>query len=148
MILLADSMLARLARWLRLLGHDARILEKPPVRVPPGTLFFTRRTAWAHREGVVFISHDKIKDQIRQAVNSLPEAVGPGGLFSRCLECNEPVEPLDREKAVGRVPDFIGATAERFFICPKCQKVFWPGSHGQRASKMLGSLGIWEGVID
>lgn len=142
MILLADSMLGRLARWLRLLGHDARLLDKPPVRVPPGALFFTRRTAWAHRQGVVFISHDHINDQLRQAVDSLSDAVGPGGLFSRCLDCNEPVKLLDREMASGRVPDYIIATAERFFVCPQCQKVFWPGSHGERASKMLERLGI------
>ncbi len=142
MILLVDSMLARLARWLRLLGHDARILEKPPVRVPPGAIFFTRRTAWAHKPGVAFISHDDIRDQLRQATANLSQTIGPSGLFSRCLECNEPVEPIDREQAAGIVPDYIAATAERFFICPRCRKVFWPGSHGERASKMLERLGI------
>lgn len=142
MQLLCERMLGRLARWLRLLGHDAPVLGRPPARVPPGAALLTRRVCLAGRPGVVFVRHDRLEDQLAQVASELGLAVDPARLFSRCLDCNLPVEAVPRDEAAGLAPDYTLATAEAFTRCPGCGRVFWPGSHGQRAwaklEEMLG----------
>lgn len=140
MQLLCERMLGRLARWLRLLGHDAPILERPPARVPPGAVLLTRRVSLANRPGVIFVTHDRVEDQLAQVASELGLAVDPARLFSRCLDCNLPVTPMTREEAAGLVPDYVLATAESFTRCPGCGRVFWPGSHGQRALAKLEEM--------
>lgn len=141
--LLCDSMLGRLARWLRLLGYDAPLLKPIPAQAPPGDHLLTRRRAWQGRSGVLFIAHDRLEDQLSQVLAELELKPDPARFFSRCLDCNVPVEPLARREAAGRVPDYILDTAEGFTQCPRCGKVFWPGSHGKRAGERLTAL--WGG---
>ncbi len=137
---MCDSMLGRLARWLRLLGYDAPLLKPIPAQAPPGESLLTRRRAWQGRPGVLFIRHDRLEDQLRQAMAELQLTPDPALFFSRCLECNVLVEPLERRAAAGRVPDFILDTAESFTQCPHCGKVFWPGSHGKKAGTRLAAF--------
>ncbi len=138
--LVCDAMLGRLARWLRLLGYDAPHIKRPPAQAGPDGILLTRRRAWQGRPGVIFVAHDKLEDQLRQVVAELGLEPDPTKLFSRCLECNVPVVPLERSDASGRVPDFVLDTAESFTQCPRCKKVFWPGSHGKRARARLAEL--------
>ncbi|MCF8044051.1 MAG: Mut7-C RNAse domain-containing protein [Desulfarculaceae bacterium] len=138
--LLCDSMLGHLARWLRLLGYDAPQPKRLPAQAAPGEALLTRRRAWQGRPGVVFILHDLMEDQLRQVLCELELTPDPSRFFSRCLDCNVPVQPLAREHAAGRVPDYILDTAEGFTHCPSCGKVFWPGSHGKRAQERLTAM--------
>ncbi|MCB2226558.1 MAG: Mut7-C RNAse domain-containing protein [Desulfarculaceae bacterium] len=140
MRLICDAMLGRLARWLRLLGYDAPHVKRPPAQAAPGETVLTRRKAWQGRPGVVFVAHDKLEDQLRQVAEELGLRPDSAKFLSRCLDCNVPVEPLERGQVAGRVPDYVLDTAEGFTTCPRCKKVFWPGSHGQRARERLSHL--------
>lgn len=133
-------MLGHLARWLRLLGYDAPQPKRLPAQAAPGEALLTRRRAWQGRPGVVFIKHDRLEDQLGQVLDELELTPEPRRFFSRCLDCNVPVEPLAREAAAGRVPDYILDTAEGFTHCLGCGKVFWPGSHGKRARERLAAI--------
>lgn len=138
--LLCERMLGRLATWLRLLGYDAPLLQRPPVRVPPGAWLLTRRQALAGRPGVLLINHDQLQDQLRQVLLATALRPHPARFFSRCLRCNLEVEPLERQAAAGLAPDYTLATAPSFTRCPGCGQVFWPGSHGQRALARIQDL--------
>jgi uncharacterized protein with PIN domain len=135
-----DSMLGRLATWLRILGYYAPSLERPPVITPPGAWLLTRRQHLAGRAGVLLIRHDHLEDQLGQVLQELGLRPDPDQWFSRCLRCNRVVEPLERQAAQGQVPDYTLAIAEGFTRCPGCGKVYWPGSHGQRARERIQSL--------
>ena len=133
-------MLGRLARWLRILGYDAPLITRPPLRLAPDEVLLTRRRRLAGRQGIFFVRYDKVKDQLRQVVSGLGLVVDPGRFFSRCLQCNQPVEPIGKEQVTGLVPDFTLHTAEAFTRCPKCGRIFWPGSHGKRAVRQLEEM--------
>ena len=139
-ILLIDSMLGRLATWLRILGYDAPLLERPPAFAPPGAWLLTRRQRLAGRPGVLLVRHDRLEDQLGQVLRELGLRPDPAGWFSRCLGCNRVVEPLARQAAQGLVPDYTLATAEGFTRCPQCGQVYWPGSHSQRARERIQAL--------
>ena len=138
--ILVDRMLGRLATWLRMLGWDAPLVDNPPARLGLGQVLLTRRRAWRGRPGVVFIEHDRVADQLAQVRDALGLELDQQRLFTRCLRCNVTVEPISREQAAGLVPDYTAATAAGFTRCPKCGRVYWPGSHGQRALATLQSI--------
>ncbi|MBI5523434.1 MAG: hypothetical protein HY910_12460 [Desulfarculus sp.] len=139
-VLLCERMLGRLATWLRILGYDAPLIERPPAMTPPGAVLLTRRQRLAGRSGVLLVSHDRLEDQLRQVLGELGLRPQPNQWFSRCLACNQAVEPLERSEALGLVPDHTLATAPGFTRCPACGKIFWPGSHGQRAAQRIEAL--------
>lgn len=137
MRILCESMLGKLARWLRLLGEDAPLLSKPRLSLGPDEVLLTRRLGLKNRPGVLFVEHDRLEDQLGQVLSELQLTPDPGRFFNRCLECNVLVVPLARELAEGLVPDFTLETAESFTQCPNCKKIFWPGSHGERARERI-----------
>lgn len=49
--------------------------------------------------------------------------------FGRCLDCNTPLEKINREQARPSVPFFVYQIHHDFRRCPKCKKVYWPGNH-------------------
>lgn len=138
--LVAEPTLGRLVTWLRLLGLDTGLVPRLPPAAPDQTVLLTRRRALAGRAEVLFIRSDHWPEQLRQVLTELGLRPDPAARFSRCLACNQPVSPLAREQTVGLVPDFIRETAEGFTRCPACAKIFWPGSHGQRAEALLASI--------
>lgn len=137
-----EGMLGRLARWLRMIGYDAAVVPRPPLRVAPGEILLTRRRDLVKGERVFFVRHDLVRDQLRQVVQTLGLKIDPERFFTRCLDCNLPVKSIGKTEAAGLVPDFTLHTAASFTRCPGCGKVFWPGSHGERAARELkGILG-------
>ena len=52
--------------------------------------------------------------------------------FSRCLECNGEIRPVERDDLAGRVGPEILARFDRFWQCPDCRRVYWQGSHYRR----------------
>ena len=49
--------------------------------------------------------------------------------FSRCMECNTPLENLPAEEAASRVPADILAGQHDLKHCPTCRRAYWKGSH-------------------
>jgi uncharacterized protein with PIN domain len=140
MQLICDRMLGRLARYLRMLGYAAPLVQEPPLRLAGEHFFLTRRRKLMGKPSVLFIEHDLIQDQLSQVLADLELSPDPALWLSRCLECNEEVEHIPREKAWGLVPDFTYHNAPGFTRCPNCQKIFWPGSHAKRAMARLEAL--------
>ncbi len=105
---LADVMLGRLSRWLRLLGFDA-----------------------AYR-------NDAEDDAL--AAEAVPHP--PLAPFTRCLVCNASLEAMERERVRPYVPAYVAQTALAFTWCPVCRRVYWPGTHRERAIDELQRRGL------
>ncbi len=133
---LCDRMLGRLCRKLRLLGLDA---ELNPER-EAGRFFLnaefedriavTRARSLRDRPGnpPVVLEADDTDGQIRELFSKLHErpVLAP---FSRCMECNVPLEDADAESVKGSVPAYISERFDRFHRCPTCGRIYWEGSH-------------------
>ena len=150
MIFIADCMLGKLARWLRLLGFDvlyfsraadAEILD---AARKDGRIVLTRDTRMSSKDAgpaVLQIHSDHWEDQIAQVLDELDlrRDVSP---FSRCVPCNREVNPLAPSDARNLVPPFVLEISETFALCPSCGRVFWKGSHYQdmktRIERLLG----------
>lgn len=135
-----EPMLGRLARWLRLMGYDAPLRQGDWPRPLPGEVVLTRRGKAASLAGYLFIEHDSLEGQLRQVVEALGLELRPRALFTRCLSCNQPVAPVNAQEVEGLVPEYVLHTAGSFTRCPSCGKIYWPGSHGQRALERLRAM--------
>src|SRR3989304_5209998 len=103
---IADEMLGRLAKWLRILGYDTayfrdvRDSELLRLSVLEKRLLLTRYTLLIRRRGIknfLFISCDQPFEQIKQVVREL-KIPYPAEPFSRCIMCNDVLEPYTKEE--------------------------------------------------
>ncbi len=143
-----DSMLGKLARWLRVLGCDARSisLENPGVLTAlmnEGCTPVTRREKFREVEGVVFIRSDHPFEQLMELIDLVNLRREEVRLFSRCTLCNVALDQISGEAAFGFVPDYVFETVSDFRKCPECGRVYWPGSHRRKMIEQLESLTGW-----
>ncbi|MGC8809613.1 MAG: Mut7-C RNAse domain-containing protein, partial [bacterium] len=68
-------------------------------------------------------------------------------IFSRCLLCNELLKQLPKEEAEGKVPDFIFRLYDAFHSCPRCQRIYWPGTHWEKMKKEVAQIFGKDGKI-
>ena len=150
-----DRMLGRLARWLRILGHDVaygahlggRTLVACARREE--RLLLTRDTRLLRICDLpphLFVVSDHFREQLRQVAAAVP--LGGAGVLSRCLDCNRALEELSRDEARDRVPVFVWQTSDRFLTCPRCRRVYWPATHRAHVLAELAALGIVVGAPD
>lgn len=144
----ADAPLGRLAKWLRLLGFDTcyqqgGLSDEAFEKGLRGRILLTKTRQTAHRfagRPLVFIHADRPEDQLREVVSTL--GIGPDDLrpFTRCLRCNRETQPVSRQAVKGRVPDYVWQTVPRFTICDGCARIYWPGTHTDRALDWIRTL--------
>ena len=137
----ADVMVGKLARWLRVLGFDviySNVMDDDEIArlaESDDRIILTRDTGLAARHikaQCLLVESGDYKDQIRQVLHTLE--LKDFEVFSRCLECNTPLQNVDKETVFEKVPPFVYLTQDRFAICPSCRRVFWHGTH---ANEML-----------
>ena len=141
--LLADCMLGRLAKWLRLLGYDtayendADDHELARRARAEGRVLLTRDHELAGRRGLrtLLIKSEALKEQIQQVQTALGPPPHPP--LSRCAVCNTVLEPISPNELVDRVPPYVLRTQAEFSCCPGCERVYWPGSHVQMMQEQL-----------
>jgi uncharacterized protein with PIN domain len=135
--LLADCMLGRLAKWLRLLGYDtaydnaATDLELARRTRAEGRVLLTRDHGLAARRGLrtLLIQSEVLEEQVQE----VQDALGPPShaALSRCAVCNTVLESTAPAEIADRVPPYVLKTQTAFCRCPGCGRVYWPGSHLQ-----------------
>jgi uncharacterized protein len=137
-----DSMLGKLAKWLRILGFDARcerLQEQQQVDRyrHRGFLLVTRNRRWSGQNQVFCLTANDPMDQLREVIARVPVTSREILLLQRCVCCNDKLRETTPEDVLGLVPDYVFTTHTTFFRCPKCLKVYWHGSHPERMMERL-----------
>jgi uncharacterized protein with PIN domain len=144
-----DRTLGRLARWLRILGHDVvygpelcgRTLITRARR--EGRFLLTRDTRLGRRPELppyLVLRSDHFREQLREVARALP--ISRTEVLGRCLECNRELEDEPRERVRERVPPFVWQSTERFLACRSCGRLYWPATHRQHMLRELTALGL------
>jgi uncharacterized protein with PIN domain len=160
--LVCDAMLGKLSRELRALGMDVEYrrgmsgMRGYKSARSKGKLFLSRNTKLKELEGVLFVEDNDPAVQLEQVKKEFglatagtgdeaPPESPPGNdnksqgkEGARCRGCNVPLEKISRDQARPSIPFFIYQIHHDFRRCPKCKRVFWPGSHTQEAPKRPG----------
>ncbi|TMA13576.1 MAG: hypothetical protein E6J89_00955 [Deltaproteobacteria bacterium] len=145
----ADKMLGRLAKWLRVIGQDVAYgphlsghgLIREARR--EGRMILTRdhSVTKGNPPDYLLIQSNQFREQLQQVIHAchLDPWKEP---FTRCVECNTALVPIAKEKVENRVPPYVFTTQEKFSFCSKCQRIYWPATHQQKMLEELKALGI------
>jgi uncharacterized protein with PIN domain len=136
---IADVMLGRLAKWLRLLGYDTlyspEFDDRTVMRISrqEGRILLTRDTGIMKskaRGECVFIANDHVQTQLLEVARALKAMGRPGmAMNPRCSLCNGSVKAEERKVLLDELPEHILLHQSAFFRCQVCGKVYWNGSH-------------------
>jgi len=133
---IADVMVGKLARWLRVLGFDVLYSnayeDDELIRIAEAEdrVILTRDTRLAARRmkaRCVLIASDHYREQLQQVIRTFD--LKDFNTLSRCIECNALLREVDKEEVFERVPPFVYLTQQRFAVCPSCHRVYWHGTH-------------------
>ena len=143
----ADKMLGKLAKWLRIIGQDvtygSHLSGYGLIRAArrEGRFLLTRDRGVMKRNlpEHLLIQSDLFREQLKEVVHVCrldPLKVA----FTRCVECNSLLEAIAKEAVKEKVPLYVFSTQEKFSICHKCQHIYWPATHQQKMLEELKSL--------
>jgi uncharacterized protein with PIN domain len=76
----------------------------------------------------LFINSDLVQEQVEQVLSSFPLETHINPL-TRCSECNEPLDRIEREEAKDLVPHHVYEKKDLFQRCLRCGRIYWHGTH-------------------
>lgn len=136
---IADSMLGKLAKWLRIMGYDTEFVphDNRDVRLmlleakEPGVVLLTRDISLQAGKDVkiILFREQRWRDQLRKLLKELGLKPDEKDFFTRCTLCNEPLAGISRQEALNTVPAKTAEHDYAFSKCPVCAKIYWPGTH-------------------
>lgn len=154
---LVDRMLGRLVAWLRIFDYDTiSALElgidhdedNELIRLAKaeGRVLLTRDSALVDRARkaeapAVLIRPDDVKGQLRELMKHYPIEAWP--VMGRCTACNALLRratDADAEHLLPEVPSHLIEEGKEFWLCDRCGKIYWQGSHWRNIKKMSEEL--------
>jgi len=147
---IADVMLGRLSRKLRMLGYDTLYFQ----RIDDPTLLkralgedrqiLTRKTHLINRKdsrcNTLFIKDNDPSKQIIEVIEHYKLTINPLIIGTRCLICNEKLKAIPVDQVESQIPDYVISTQKHFSACPKCNKIYWKGTHYENMLKTVKQL--------
>ncbi len=148
-----DVHLGKLARHLRMLGFDSLwhpdyqddVLER--LAIDEGRVLLTRdrelhertlKTARSHYVQAIEPSAQLL--EVLKAFSMIERVRSGQGFLTRCMECNSPILPMKAHHLTDRVPEHVLQQHEDFFLCPRCERVYWKGTHWTRMHDWVQKL--------
>ena len=145
---IADNMLGKLAKWLRILGFDtlypkyAKDVELVFTSLLEDRILLTRDLGIIKRKNLkkyLFIHSNNWKEQLIEVINhfQLEDLLSEKNFLTICPICNERLHPIEKRRVIGLVPHYVFCTNKEFSVCPSCGKIYWKGTH---IEKMKGII--------
>lgn len=147
---IADRMLGRLARYLRLIGYDVSYPPACPdarlIGIARGEkrVLLTRdrgileqESALKGRPEVVEITSVEVLDQIAQLAEEgwISRILAP-----RCALCNTPLFEPSVDEARHLLPPYVLATQCSLLCCDSCNIILWKGSHWKHFRRSISKI--------
>lgn len=143
---IADEMLGRLSKWMRLLGFDT-VYNTPTTdsrlvnqAFREQRIILTRDTGLVERKYIpkyVLVKSDNYIEQLEQIIKELNMKPDQDLFFSRCLLCNTEIESVSKDSVKSKVPRYVYMTQDNFLHCPNCDKIYWSGTHVEKVKERL-----------
>ncbi len=144
---IADCMLGKLSRWMRILGFDVVYMKDDDSVIltraeKEKRIILTKDSRMGSRKfkgKIYYVKSESLEDQIREVLDKF-SLYKREKLFSRCPDCNALLKIVVKERVKYLVPSFIYNEKEDFALCPECEKVFWEGTHLKDMRRKLKNI--------
>lgn len=145
-----DVNVGKLASLLRMAGLDTayhnnlRDAEIAQIATTEKRIVLTRDTLLLKRKIVEYghlIRETDPQKQLAEVIHlfGLRKEIRP---FSRCLKCNNILEPVAKEKIIHRLEPLTKKYYNSFHRCPGCKQIYWPGSHKDKMKEYFDAVDI------
>lgn len=141
----ADAHLGGLARLLRMAGFDTLYSNELRDREIADIALREHRTVLTRDRDLLMLRDISLGCYVhalkpeQQFVEIMARLALSGSVhpFSRCLECNAPLQAIAKSQVLPRLPPAVQTSHEHFTHCALCDRVYWQGSHWQRMQRLL-----------
>ncbi len=140
---LVDRMLGQTAKWLRLVGIDAKyapecdddkLLE---MAEEEDRILITRDKDLKKKERVLMVEKAPPETIVKKVIEEYSIEVDP---LSRCSKCNHIVEEIDKDRAKNEVPTKVYENNDVYWYCSKCDQYYWRGSHWDKIMNKIDKI--------
>jgi uncharacterized protein len=145
---IADAMLGRLAKWLRILGfdvlYDPALEDRQIIRIARDQerTILTRDTRMLQNRSIgnaIFVKSDDVFQQLyelREKIDFYAE-----DLAVRCVVCNGILEVIAAKGELkDLIPEYVYHNFEEFRRCSRCGRIYWEGSHYEKIRERLRDI--------
>ncbi|TDA35771.1 hypothetical protein DSO06_01770 [Candidatus Nezhaarchaeota archaeon WYZ-LMO8] len=150
--LLLNSMCGRLARWLRFLGFDVEYFKEVDDEAlifkaeETGRIIVTRDQDLhlrAVKRGVksILLTSTNHVENMSKLLRELNIKIELPPRETRCPLCNNKLREVDPESVMHLLPSGdLARRYKKFWLCEKCGKTYWIGSHWRNIKKVLSQV--------
>lgn len=141
---IADCHLGKLSKYLRIMGFDTLYFpsieddELIFIANEENRIILTRDHGLSQRKNVpvLFLEPTDTKAQLKTLINyyHLKEYPVP---FSRCIVCNSPLQVIEKEKILDKLPEKVKKYFDYFEYCTVCDRIYWQGDHYKHMMEFL-----------
>ena len=144
----ADGMLGKLTRWLRMLGQDVEyssqmgddeLLEtsnkKRRVLLTRDLELYKR--AAARNIETFYVEGGIEAEKVAEIAGRFKIPLKINMEKSRCPACNSRIKPIPKKDVAEKVEKNTFAFYNDFWTCPKCSKIYWQGAHWRNIQATL-----------
>lgn len=146
-LFLCDASLGGLARWLRAAGYDAcwsareggdalvgTALTDGLVLVTSDCHVFERRSVQEDRPLALWIPSTLTPhEQLTMVLRDLGLPRGE----PRCMACGGVLVPTPKADVAPRIPPRTARWKDEYFVCDRCNRLYWQGTHWERIADAL-----------
>ena len=145
---IADGMLGKLTRWLRMLGYDVEYSNKLDdagliaASKKKGRVLLTRdlelyKQAIAKGIDAFYSEGETGEEKLAVLAKRFGIRLTIDMATSRCPKCNSKVKPISKTKVAEAVGKSTLAHYEEFWKCQKCGQIYWQGAHWKGIRRKL-----------
>lgn len=144
----ADGMLGKLTRWLRMLGHDVKYsnelddfqlitLAKTERRILLTKDLQLYQQAVSKAIDAFYLGGKTEEEKLVELAERFKIKLNVNMATSRCPRCNTQVRSTSKDKVADKVEKSTFVYYNEFWECPKCGQVYWQGAHWTRIRRTL-----------
>ncbi len=145
---IADGMLGKLTRWLRMLGQDVEYsnnmedsqlltIAKEDDRTLLTRDFELYQRAVSRGITAFYFEGQTCEEKLAELAQRFNIPLKIDMVSSRCPKCNSVVKPISMDEVAEKIEKNTLDHYKEFWQCPKCGQVYWQGAHWDKIRNTL-----------
>jgi len=150
-LFIADEMLVKLARWLRIIGLNVEnisgieedeilnlIKAKNAILLTSDKML--HKKAFSEKIEAVLVPDSSLEQQIKTVLYNSKIDIPSNPKPTICPVCNGKLKEVKKNNIKDKVPKKVYKKHKSFWECKECGKIYWKGTHWDEIKKRLKNM--------